>query len=308
MLMFNWFAPKVFNQGYLPEEDGHQVFFMEAGSKDGKPVLVFHGGPGGASRLRHAEAFDRRKFRVVFFDQRGCGRSQPSGETAHNTTADLLHDAARLLDFLDIKEKVILLGGSWGATLALLFAEKYPERVKALLLSKIFLADEISAGWTDDVSGWFYPDVMDKLRRNMPENANLPEYYAEMVNSRNLSDQVKAASLYGNYERVLGQLVPAFEKKEVTQDDVNAARILINYAAAGFMLKDDQIMSNIERIRELPALIVHNRLDMVCPLIGAWRLHKALPASKLVIVPEKGHVGPLMARTLKKEIRRFLKI
>ena len=75
--MFNWFAPKVFNQGYLPEEDGHQVFFMEAGSKDGKPVLVFHGGPGGASRLRHAEAFDRRKFRVVFFDQRGCGRSQP---------------------------------------------------------------------------------------------------------------------------------------------------------------------------------------------------------------------------------------
>ena len=308
MLMFNWFAPKVFNQGYLPEEDGHQVFFMEAGSKDGKPVLVFHGGPGGASRLRHAEAFDRRKFRVVFFDQRGCGRSQPSGETAHNTTADLLHDAARLLDFLDIKEKVILLGGSWGATLALLFAEKYPERVKALLLSKIFLADEISAGWTDDVSGWFYPDVMDKLRRNMPENANLPEYYAEMVNSRNLSDQVKAASLYGNYERVLGQLVPVFEKKEVTQDNVNAARILINYAAAGFMLKDDQIMSNVERIRELPALIVHNRLDMVCPLIGAWRLHKALPASKLVIVPEKGHVGPLMARTLKKEIRRFLKI
>lgn len=306
--MFNWFAPKVFNQGYLPEEDGHQVFFMEAGSKDGKPVLVFHGGPGGASRLRHAEAFDRRKFRVVFFDQRGCGRSQPSGETAHNTTADLLQDVARLLDFLDIKEKVILLGGSWGATLALLFAEKYPERVKALLLSKIFLADEISAGWTDDVSGWFYPDVMDKLRRNMPENANLPEYYAEMVNSRNLSDQVKAASLYGNYERVLGQLVPAFEKKEVTQDDVNAARIFINYAAAGFMLKDDQIMSNIERIRELPALIVHNRLDMVCPLIGAWRLHKALPASKLIIVPEKGHVGPLMARTLKKEIRRFLKI
>ena len=302
--MFNWFAPKVFNQGYLPEEDGHQVFFMEAGSKDGKPVLVFHGGPGGASRLRHAEAFDRRKFRVVFFDQRGCGRSQPSGETAHNTTADLLHDAARLLDFLDIKEKVIFLG----ATLALLCAEKYPERVKALLLSKIFLADEISAGWTDDVSGWFYPDVMDKLRRNMPENANLPEYYAEMVNSRNLSDQVKAASLYGNYERVLGQLVPAFEKKEVTQDDVNAARIFINYAAAGFMLKDDQIMSNVERIRELPALIVHNRLDMVCPLIGAWRLHKALPASKLIIVPEKGHVGPLMARTLKKEIRRFLKI
>ena len=294
--------PKFLIRDICPRKTDIRCFLWKPAAKTESRCWFF------ASRLRHAEAFDRRKFRVVFFDQRGCGRSQPSGETAHNTTADLLHDAARLLDFLDIKEKVILLGGSWGATLALLFAEKYPERVKALLLSKIFLADEISAGWTDDVSGWFYPDVMDKLRRNMPENANLPEYYAEMVNSRNLSDQVKAASLYGNYERVLGQLVPAFEKKEVTQDDVNAARIFINYAAAGFMLKDDQIMSNVERIRELPALIVHNRLDMVCPLIGAWRLHKALPASKLVIVPEKGHVGPLMARTLKKEIRRFLKI
>ena len=156
MLMFNWFAPKVFNQGYLPEEDGHQVFFMEAGSKDGKPVLVFHGGPGGASRLRHAEAFDRRKFRVVFFDQRGCGRSQPSGETAHNTTADLLHDAARLLDFLDIKEKVILLGGSWGATLALLFAEKYPEATivasaKAIQMMPQFFEEVNFAGRTQTV-------------------------------------------------------------------------------------------------------------------------------------------------------------
>ena len=246
--MFNWFAPKVFNQGYLPEEDGHQVFFMEAGSKDGKPVLVFHGGPGGASRLRHAEAFDRRKFRVVFFDQRGCGRSQPSGETAHNTTADLLHDAARLLDFLDIKEKVILLGGSWGATLALLFAEKYPERVKALLLSKIFLADEISAGWTDDVSGWFYPDVMDKLRRNMPENANLPEYYAEMVNSRNLSDQVKAASLYGNYERVLGHLFG----HEVDHADFRDFETIADFDCLQFTIVD-------EIVGKLPADAQHFR-------------------------------------------------
>lgn len=308
MFMFNWFAPKVFNQGYLPEENGHQVFFMEAGSPDGQPVLVFHGGPGGASRLHHAEVFDRRKFRIIFFDQRGSGRSQPVGETRYNSTADLLHDADRLLNFLKVEEKVILLGSSWGATLALLFAEKYPERVKALLLSKIFLADETAAGWVDEISGWFYPDTMAKLRRNMPDNVDLPSFYADMINSRNLSDQVKAASLYGNYERVLGQLIPGEEKSEVTQEDVNAAKIYINYAAEGFMLKDDQIMSDIERIRHLPVLIVHNRLDMVCPLIGAWRLHKALPASRLVIVPEKGHVGPLIARTFKKEIRRFLKI
>lgn len=308
MVMFNWFAPKVFNQGYLPEQDGHRVFFTEAGNPSGQPVLVFHGGPGGCARLHHAAVFGRRKFRVILFDQRGCGRSTPAGETMHNTTADLLNDAARLLDFLQIRQKAILLGGSWGSTLALLFAEKYPERVKMLLLSKIFLADETATGWADEISGWFYPDTMAELRRHMPDNVSLPQYYAGMVNSRNLSEQVKAASLYGNYERVLGQLVPNLEKTEVTQDDVNAARIYINYAAADFMLKPDQIMCQIDKIRHLPALIVHNRLDMVCPLIGAWRLHKALPASKLVIVPEKGHVGPLHARTLKREIRRFLEI
>ena len=152
----------------------------------------------------------------------------------------------------------------------------------------------------------------------------LPDYETRMailhkneeMNGYNISEDVikyiatniksNIRELEGAFNKVMAGA--KLEKKEVTQDDVNAARILINYAAAGFMLKDDQIMSNVERIRELPALIVHNRLDMVCPLIGAWRLHKALPASKLVIVPEKGHVGPLMARTLKKEIRRFLKI
>ncbi len=308
--MFNWFAPKVFNQGYLPEENGHRVFFMEAGNKDGKPVLVFHGGPGGASHLHHAENFDRRRFRIVFFDQRGAGRSLPAGETAHNTTADLLHDAERLLDFLEIKEKVILLGGSWGATLALLFAQACPERVEAMLLSKIFLADKTAADWVDNISGWFYPDLMSKLRSPLPEKANLPAFYAQMINSSNLSEQVKAVALYGRYERALGQLAPVSkqaEQAEITSDEINSAKIYINYAAAGFMLSHDQIMNNIGSIAELPTLIVHNRLDMVCPLIGAWRLHKALPRSKLVIVAEKGHGGPLIARTLKKEIRQFLK-
>ncbi len=307
MIMFNWFSKKVYNEGYLPEEDGHQVWFMEAGNKNGKPVLVFHGGPGGGSGLHHAAAFDRRRYRIIFFDQRGSGRSLPVGEMAYNTTALLLHDAERLLEYLSVKEKVILLGGSWGSTLALLFAEKYPERVESLLLSKIFLANETAGNWLDEISGWFYPDIMDKLRQGIPGGVSLPGKYAEMINSSDLSEQVRAVALYGRYERVLGQLSPHLGKEEITLADVNSTKIYLNYVAASFMLKPDQIMNNIDRIRHLPALIVHNRLDMVCPLIGAWRLHKALPASKLVIVPEKGHVGPLMSRTLKKEIKNFLK-
>ena len=304
--MFNWFQPKIFNQGYLPEKDGHQVFFMEAGNPKGKPVLVFHGGPGGSAKLRHAAAFDRKKYRVILFDQRGCGQSLPNGEIKHNTTADTINDAVRLLDFLQISEKVIVRGGSWGSTLALLFALKYPERIDCLLLSQIFLADDKAMAWIDEISGWFYPDIMEELQKGLRNGETLPKAYNEMINSSDLSEQVKATAMYGNYERVLGQLNPVLPQGEVTQKDVEATRIYLHYVAENFMLRSEQIMSAIDKIAHLPTLIVHNRLDMVCPLEGAWRLHKALPQSKLVIVPEKGHSAPLLHKTINKEIKSFL--
>lgn len=304
--MFNWFQPKIFNQGYLPEKDGHQVFFMEAGNPKGKPVLVFHGGPGGSAKLRHAAAFDRKKYRVILFDQRGCGQSLPSGEIKHNTTDDILEDAARLLDFLQISEKVVIRGGSWGSTLALLFALKYPERVDCLLLSQIFLADDKAMAWIDEISGWFYPDIMEELQKGLRNGEALPKAYNEMINSSDLSEQVRATAMYGNYERVLGQLDPILPQGEVTQKDVEATRIYLHYMTENFMLNSEQIMNDIDKIVHLPTLIVHNRLDMVCPIEGAWRLHKALPKSKLVIVPEKGHSAPLLHKTINKEIKSFL--
>lgn len=305
--MFNWFMPKIFNQGYLPEKDGHQVFFMEAGNPKGKPVLVFHGGPGGSAKLRHAAAFDRKKYRIILFDQRGCGQSLPSGSIKHNTTADTLDDAARLLDFLQINEKVIVRGGSWGSTLALLFALKYSERVECLLLSQIFLADDKAMAWIEEISGWFYPDIMEDLQKGLKSGEATAKAYNEMINSSDLSEQVKATAMYGNYERVLGQLNPVLSQGEVTQKDVEATRIYLHYMTENFMLRPEQIMDAIDTIAHLPTLIVHNRLDMVCPLEGAWRLHKALPKSKLVIVPEKGHSAPLLHKTINKEIKAFLK-
>lgn len=305
--MFNWFMPKIFNQGYLPEKDGHQVFFMEAGNPKGKPVLVFHGGPGGSAKLRHAAAFDRKKYRVILFDQRGCGQSLPSGDIKHNTTADILDDAARLLNFLQINEKVIVRGGSWGSTLALLFALKYSERVECLLLSQIFLADDKAMAWIEEISGWFYPDIMEDLQKGLKSGEATAKAYNEMINSSDLSEQVKATAMYGNYERVLGQLNPVLPQGEVTQKDVEATRIYLHYMTENFMLRPEQIMDAIDTIAHLPTLIVHNRLDMVCPLEGAWRLHKALPKSKLVIVPEKGHSAPLLHKTINKEIKVFLK-
>lgn len=304
--MFNLFKPKIYNSGWLPEKDGHKVYFMEAGNPKGKPVLVFHGGPGGAAKLRHAYAFDRKKYRVILFDQRGSGHSLPAGETLHNTTKDLLDDADRLLEYLKIGGQVIVRGGSWGSTLALLFALRHPDKVEKLLLSQIFLADEKAKRWLDEDSGMFYPDMLEKLKEENQKGRTTAQSYNAMIASEDLTKQVKAVSLYGKYERVLGSLKPRLEIEEVTADDIASNRIYIHYAAEDFMLSDGQIMENIEVIKNIPTLIVHNRLDMVCPLCGAYALHKQLPKSKLVIVPDIGHSSPMLHKAIEREIKAFL--
>lgn len=303
--MFDWFAPKIFNEGYLPEQDGHAVYFMEAGNRKGRPVLIFHGGPGGSAKLKHAACFSRR-YRIIMFDQRGCGKSLPRGEIRHNTTEDLLEDARRLLHYLGIEETVIVRGGSWGAALALLFAESWPEKVDKLVLSQIFLADDETAEWVNRYSSWFYPDIWQQITAAAGSDKDVVDLYAKMINSPQAENQLKAASLYGNYERVLGSLEPQLRGEELTPEDILSARIYLNYAAQKFMLKNNMIMQHIDKIKNIPTLIVHNRLDMVCPLAGAWRLHKALPHSRLVIVPEKGHVGDLLYETIRRETKSFL--
>lgn len=304
--MFNWFVPKVFNCGYLPEQDGHKVFFMEAGNPQGKPLIVFHGGPGGSAKEKHAYPYNRNKYRIILFDQRGCGKSMPAGEMKNNRTEDLLEDVNRLQKHLGINEKVILSGRSWGSTLALLYAEKYPQKIEKLVLSMIFLANGQSKDWETKYSSWFYPDIWEKIRAEIPDNSDPAKAYAKLINSDNITDQVKAASLYANYERVLGQLEPKLELQELTIDDINSAKIYINYAAQNFMLKDNEILQHIDKIKDIPTLIVHNRLDFLCPFDGAYQLHKHMKNSKLVAVPDLGHYSQKLINNLNAEIKKFL--
>jgi len=306
--MFNLFTPRVFNSGYLPEKEGHRIYFMELGNPDGKPVLIFHGGPGSCSKAYRAAAFDRKKYRVIMFDQRGCGRSMPAGEMENNDSIAALEDAERLIKYLNIKKPLIVRGGSWGSTLALLFAMRNPNTVEKLLLSQIFLADSDNKKWMEEGNGLFYPDMLEKLEASAPKNKklNLAQRFAKMMNSYNLGQQIKAISTYGNYERLLGQLSPEFVNRKITQDDISSNMIYINYCAQNFMLEDNCILQNTDIIKHIPTLIVHNRLDMVCPLRAAYDLHKKLPKSKLVIVPDIGHSSKLLRKTIKKEITRFL--
>lgn len=295
-----WFEPKMFNGGFLPESGGHQVFFAEYGNPKGKPILVFHGGPGGSFKPKHVAFADLKKYRVIGFDQRGCGRSRPLGEMHNNNTAELLKDAERLLDYLHVTEKVIVRGASWGSTLALLFAQAHPDRVKKLLLSQIFLADNISNGWEFGGLKMFYPEFVDELEQKA-KGRDIRRHFAEMINSKSPEKQVEAANLYGSYERLCGSLYPRWgQSEDIDEAELAAQRIYMNYAVDNFMLKDLQIIKNIDSIRGIPVIIVHNRLDFVCPVYGAYMLSKLIPNSKLVIVPDRGHVSALLHKTMDK--------
>ncbi len=301
-----WFEPKPFYQGYLPEREGHQVFFMEFGNPQGKPVLMFHGGPGGCCKAKYTTAFDLKKYRVIVFDQRGCGKSLPMGSLKNNDTQSLLKDVENLIKFLKIKEKIILRGASWGSTLALLFAEKHPQMVEKLLLSQIFLADKDARFWEFEGNSYFYPDFVETLK-NKAGKTDIPTYFDTEINSKSKKKQLDAINYYGWYERVCGSLSPKWNNQIVVEDkELAANRVYMHYAAQNFMLKDDEIIKNVGKIKNIPTIIVHNRLDFVCPLKGAYRLHKGLPKSKLIIIPERGHVGKMLYKIAKIEFRKFL--
>ena len=300
------FEQKPFNQGYLPEVDGHAVYFMEFGNPKGLPILFFHGGPGGRCKAKHTSGFDLKKYRLIMFDQRGSGNSRPKGQWEKNTPMYTISDAERLLDYLGIaiNDKVILRGGSYGSTLSLLFAIKNPERVSKMLLSQIFLARLEDRKWIEEGSSKFYLDILDDI--NKPAMGNVADYYATLINSVERKKQEEALSYFDSYEYLLGQLNPTLNHVVATEDNVASARISINYFANDFYLTDDYILKHIKKIAEIPTLIVHNRLDFVCPPDGALKLKKELNNVDFVMVADSGHVSKKLYVTLAKKIKEFL--
>lgn len=295
--------PKPFDEGYLPVKDGHEIYYRRFGNPAGEPVLSFHGGPGSVSKAKHAACFDLKKYQVILFDQRGCGKSFYKNRFDKNTTNDLLDDAARLLDTVGIKKKVISYGGSWGATLALLFAQKYPERVKRIIVSCIWLARSEDRQWMSKTSGLFYPDFLDQIYAG--SNGKDPTKYYTKLLFGSSKDMQKAMSLYGGYERLLGQVDPYFFKPPFETQNILSAQMFFHYESHEYFIKENQIIKEAKKIAAIPTLIVHNRLDMTCPVKQAWDLHKALPKSKIIIVPDRGHGSKLMFDVLKKEIKKL---
>lgn len=305
-MLWNFFKKenKPFNAGFLPPKDGHEIYYVEYGNPNGIPVLCFHGGPGGSSSVKYAAAFDQKKYRVILHDQRGCGRSTYQDRFYKNTTADLLADAVRLLKHLNVTGKVIVRGGSWGATLALLFAIKYPGCVRRLILNSVFLAGTTDRAWMEKISGdLFYPDIMAKIRADAGKEALSAHYNRLLQGSK--KDINRAMGLYGRYEGIMGSVNAALLKPPFDENHIKYAQLFFHYDAHSYFIKPDEILKNAKKIAAIPTLIVHNRLDMSCPVKNAWDLHKALPKSKLVIVPNHGHGSKLLHETVKEEIEKI---
>jgi proline iminopeptidase len=294
---------------------GHRIYFEESGNPNGKPALFLHGGPGGGTQPKMRRFFDPRKYRIVLFDQRGCGRSRPLGSLVDNTTWHLVADIELLRSHLKI-QRWLVFGGSWGSTLALAYAEMHPDRVSELVLRGIFLARRSENAWLyQSAAGMaaLYPDEWEQYLAPIPNKERrdmLRAYYRRLTGS-NQKTLVRAARAWARWEGAASYLLPNAEEMALVSGISYAramARIECHYFFHRcFFRRDGQLLDEVSRIRKIPAVIVHGRYDVICPMRSAWDLHRAWPEAELRIVADAGHSAfePGTARELVRATDRF---
>ena len=285
-------AVEPYERGYLAVEGGHQVYWEACGNPAGRPALFLHGGPGGGCSPDHRRLFDPAYWRIILFDQRGCGRSRPKASIEHNTTAHLIADIERLR-LLHAVEQWLVLGGSWGSTLALAYAQAHPDRVSALVLRGIFLAREREIDWLYRAgASSLYPESWERFRSFIApdERDDLVRAYHRRVTQGDPDLQYAAAHAWCEWERGIMTLLPA--PAPMATDPVNElalARLELHYFVHGSFTAKNQILDRIGQIASIPAVIVQGRHDCVTPAVSAWDLHKAWTGSRLKMVEDAGH-------------------
>ena len=284
-----------YRTGRLKVSDLHEIYFEEVGSPNGKPILFIHGGPGGGIEPSHRRYFDPAHYRVILFDQRGCGQSAPYAELKENTTWDLVGDIEKLRTHLGI-ERWVVFGGSWGSTLSLLYTQTHPSRVKGLILRGIFLCRKKEINWFyQDGASHIFPEVWEKYLAVIPpdERSDLVAAYYRRLTSLDRRLRLEAARAWATWEGATSRLIPNLEMIQDFGEDKFAeafARIECHYFSHGiWMRNDNQILEDIHIIKHLPCEIIHGRYDVVCPVENAWDLKKAWPESNLHIIPDAGH-------------------
>jgi len=280
----------------LAVDHGHQLYLEECGNPDGLPVLFLHGGPGSGCEPYHRRFFDPEAYRIVLFDQRGCGRSTPHAALAHNTTWDLVRDIEAIREHLGI-ERWVVFGGSWGSTLGLAYAETHPERVLGLILRGIFLCRDEDIHWFYQAgTSRLFPDLWEAYLEPIPpaERDDLLHAYHRRLTGEDEVARMAAAKAWSLWE---GRTATLVESPSVVAhfDDpyvaLSLARIECHYFVNHAFLEPDQLLRDAHRLSGIPGVIVHGRYDVICPIDQAWALHRAWPEAALRIIDDAGHAA-----------------
>ena len=286
-----------YQTGMLDVGDGHSLCWELSGNPDGKPVVFLHGGPGGGSSPDHRRQFNPDRYKILVFDQRGCGKSTPYASLDNNTTWDLVADIEKLRTEVANVEKWQVFGGSWGSTLALAYAETHPERVTELVLRGIFLFDQYEIDWmyTEGGASQVYPDKFDEFLAPIPEGerGDLVEAYRKRLTGDDKEEQLAAAKAWSKWEGDIVTLLPSPSTIEhFTAHDVAVAvaRIENHYMANNGWFDEGQLLRDAGKLKGIPGVIVQGRHDTCTPPVAAWRLKQAWPEVELNIIPDGGHL------------------
>ncbi len=284
-----------YRQGRLKVGGGHEIYYEECGNADGEPALIVHGGPGGGCNATMRRFHDPACYRIVLFDQRGCGRSVPYASLDHNTTWHLVEDMERLREHLGIS-RWQLLGGSWGSTLSLAYAQTHAARVSAMILRGIFLLRRREIEWFyQEGCSWLFPEAFEAYQRLIPpdERGDMVAAYFRRLMNNDRAVQVEAAKAWSVWEGTTLSLLQDPERVRLFGAENYAlafARIECHYFInRGFFERDDQLTANAFRMRDIPGVIVHGRYDVVTPARNAFDLHRAWPRAEFRIVADAGH-------------------
>ncbi|WP_299400338.1 prolyl aminopeptidase [Pelagibius sp.] len=307
--MFSLIEP--YQTGRLQLDETHSMYWEVSGNPNGRPIVFLHGGPGAGAGPDHRRFFDPRHYRIVVFDQRGAGRSTPLGELTDNTTQHLIADIERLRDHLGIMRWHVF-GGSWGSTLSLAYAQAHPERVSALIVRGIFLGSQPEIDWFLYGMGKVFPENWRNFAGAVPESErhDLLAAYRKRLNDPDPKVHLPAARAWSIYEGSCSTLLPNPQTVAAFGEERHAlglSRIEAHYFDNHIFLAENALLDGLNRIRNVPAIIIQGRYDLVCPIATADTLHRAWPEADYLVVPDAGHsaMEPGIRRALVAATERF---
>ncbi len=293
-VLFDLFpAIKPYSSGYMAVDEPHEMYWEQCGNPDGVPVVLFHGGPGGGCSPELRRFFDPDHYRIILFDQRGCGRSTPLACLENNTTAHLIQDIEKLREHLSI-DKWHVFGGSWGSTLALSYAAEHAGKCISMILRGIFLMEAADIDWFMYTNKHVFPEAWEQFASLIPDNKqdDLLSAYHELLTSDDKEVQLEAAINWSLYESACALLIPNYEL--ITTDDQKDKALAISilechYFKTQLIQPEDSLVNKVDAFRHIPTTIIQGRYDMICPIISAHKLHNAWPEADYIVVPDAGH-------------------